>query len=605
MPGPLDDPAERLPFERPLGAHPHPDGGFTFRVWAPEATTVRVVVADPDRPDDPPRGHGAEPEGLGVWSCRISWIGHGHRYWVELDGTTLPDPWSRSQPDGHLGASCTVDPAAIGAVPPGTGGRPPAPRIAPADVVLYEVHVGAATESGDFAGLIDHLDELAHLGVTHLELLPVNQFPGHHGWGYDGIYWSAAQADYGGPARLVQLVDAAHAAGLGVVLDVVYNHIGPTGDQVYDRYGPFFTDRHQTPWGRAINVDGPGSGAVRETICQSAEWWVGAVGVDGLRVDACHAIVDQGARHVLAELTDRVRALSPGALLVAESGLNDPRTVRPESAGGWGFGADWADDLHHALRTLLTDDRQGWYADFGLVADLAKALHRPYVHDGTWSAYRGRRFGARADDVAPERFVVFSQNHDQVGNRPLGDRLPPDARPLAAFVTLLSPFTPMLFMGEEWGEDAPFPFFSDHQDPFIADATRDGRRREFADFTAAGGVEVPDPQDPATFASATLTRRVDPHLADLYRRLLAARQDLPRVDGVTDHHEEERWLRVERGSAVLLANFAPEARAVPCPPSRLQLATHPDVADHVAADAPHLLLPARSGALLRKDTPNP
>jgi maltooligosyltrehalose trehalohydrolase len=552
-------------------------------------------AAGPDRVD-------ASADGLGTWVAELPGWRHGDRYRVEVDGEALPDPWSRWQPEGTTGPSAAVDPAAIGAVAPGTGGRPDRPRHRPADTVIYELHVGTFSAAGDFAGVAGRLGALADLGVTHVELMPVAEFPGHHGWGYDGIFWTAAQSSYGGPAGLVALVDAAHDAGLGVILDVVYNHVGPTGDPVYDAFGPFFTDRHQTPWGRAVNVDGPGSGGVRQTILQSAAWWVGEVGVDGIRVDACHAIVDQSARHVLAELTDHVRAVHPGAVTIAESGLNDPRTVRPEAAGGWGFDADWADDFHHALRTLLTDDRQGWYADFGSVADLAKAFHRPYVHDGTWSAYRGRRFGAPAHDVAPERFVVFDQDHDQVGNRPLGDRLPADARPLAALCTLLSPFTPMLFMGEEHGEDAPFQFFSDHRDDLIADATRGGRRREFADFTAATGEEVPDPQDPATFERSHLSWDRDPALVDLYRRLLAARRELPRVEPVVTFDEDARWLRVERGASVLVANFAAAPQAVPCPAGRVVVATHPDPTaptTEATDGGDGLLLPALAGALIR------
>lgn len=588
-PGPVD----RLPFEHPLGAHATVGGGASFRLWAPAATTVAVRVEGAD--------HRASEVGLGTWVVDVEGVEHGATYWVLVDGEPVADPWSRWQPDGITGPSALVDPVTIGAVEPGTAGRTARPPTRADEVVVYELHVGTFSEAGDLDGVVEHLAGLRELGVTHVELLPVNQFPGDRGWGYDGIFWSAAHHRYGGPEALVRLVDAAHETGLAVILDVVYNHLGPTGDQTYDRYGPFFTDRHHTPWGSAINVDGPGSGAVRETILQNAEWWVGQVGVDGLRVDACHAIVDQSARPVLAELTARVRAVHPGAYLVAESGLNDPRTVLAESHGGWGFDADWADDLHHALRTLLTDDRQGWYADFGHLAQLAKAYDRPYVHDGTWSAYRGRRFGAPAHEVDPERFVVFAQNHDQVGNRPLGDRLPADARPLAALCVLASPFTPMLFMGEEWGEDAPFQFFSDHRDDFIADATRNGRRAEFADFTAATGAEVPDPQALATFERSRLTRRADPDLVQLYRALLQIRPQLPRVPAEVRHDEEAGWLRVDRGTSVLLANFDEHAQRVPCPPARLAIASHPGVTGPVTPDDPHLLLPARSGALLWKD----
>jgi maltooligosyltrehalose trehalohydrolase len=593
-----------LGFERPLGARPAAQSGFDVRIWAPRARAVRIVPAAPaaTAPDPATGGTHLVADGEGTWVAHVSWLGHGDRYWVELDGQAWADPWSRSQPDGTAGPSVAVDPVVVGATTPGLGSRSPRPALDHADAVIYELHVGTFTSAGTLATAAGQLTRLRHLGVTHVELLPVGEFPGTRNWGYDGIFWQAAESDYGGPDALVAFVDAAHDAGLGVILDVVYNHVGPTGDPIYDAYGPFFTDRHQTPWGRAVNVDGPGSGAMRETILQSAEWWVGQVGVDGIRVDACHAIVDQSARHILAELTDRVRAAHPDALCIAESGLNDPRTVRPEPVGGWGFDADWADDFHHSLRTLLTNDRQGWYADFGTIADLAKAFHRPYVHDGTWSAYRGRRFGAPADDVDPMRFVVFSQNHDQVGNRPMGDRLPAEVRPLAAFLTLLSPFTPMLFQGEEDDSDTPFQFFSDHQVQLIADGTRAGRRREFADFTAATGWQVPDPQDRATFVHSVLSNHHDPATEDLYRQLLALRRSIPRTPVVTSFDEADRWLRVDRGPFTLLANFAVEARSVPTPPGTIVLATHAGMATTLAADVTSVELSPRSGALIQRTT---
>lgn len=578
----------------PLGVRPDPAGGFAAWIPAPGAESVAVVV---DAGGDAERSVPLRPAGHhDLWHGAVPSLAHGDRYVVEVDGERTADPWSRWQPDGSDGAAAVVDPGRIGASGPDGAGRPPPPAHPPTEVVLYELHVGSITRGGGFADVVAHLDRLAELGVTHLELLPVGQFPGRHGWGYDGIFWSAAQHSYGGPAELVRLVDAAHQRGLAVVLDVVFNHVGPTGDHVYAPFGPFFTDRHRTPWGAAVNVDGAGSDIVRETIFQTAEWWVGAVGVDGLRVDACHAIVDQSARHVLAELTARVKRLRPDALLVAESGLNDPRTVRSEDDGGWGFSADWADDFHHALVTLLRDDDRAWLADFGSIADLAKACRRPYVHDGTWSSFRGRRFGASAAAIDPERFVVFAQNHDQIGNRPVGDRLPVDRRRLALLLVLLSPFTPMLFFGDEYGETAPFPFFSDHTDPFIADATRRGRQAEFAAFAARRGEQVPDPQDPATFASSWPTGEEDPATVELVRSLLACRRSLPRGDAEVRFDEAARWLRVERGDTVLLANFSDVRVEIPCPPGDVEVATDPATArpgpDRVA-------VPAGAGAFVR------
>jgi maltooligosyltrehalose trehalohydrolase len=334
---------------------------------------------------------------------------------------------------------------------------------------------------------------------------------------------------------------------------------------------------------------------VREWVIQNACQWVAEYHVDGLRLDAIHSIYDSSARHVLAELTARVHAAGPRSIVIAESGLNDPRVIRPEAVGGLGFDAQWADDFHHALRVLLTGDRDGYYEEFGAVADLAKAYHRPFVHDGQYSTHRRRRFGAPAEDRRPEQFVVFDSNHDQVGNRALGDRLPDEARPLAALCTLLSPFTPMLFMGEEHGEPAPFQFFTDHIDPEIAEATRAGRRREFAAFAQFAGEEVPDPQDPETFQRSKLSRREDPELRALYRDLLALRRELAESEAeVLGFDEDEGWLRVRRGEMELALNFSGEARWVPAAGTELVLATAPaELRDDRVA------LPARAGAVLR------
>jgi maltooligosyltrehalose trehalohydrolase len=430
--------------------------------------------------------------------------------------------------------------------------------------------------------------------------MPVAEFPGVHGWGYDGVYLSAAQSSYGGPQGFQRLVDAAHASGLSVILDVVYNHVGASGNQALAAFGPYFTDRYSTFWGNAINYDDAYSEPVREWVLQSAEGWLRDFHVDGLRLDAIHAIYDTGANPIMAQLADRVHAARPGALVIAESGLNDPRVIRPRDRGGFGHDGQWADDFHHALRVLLTGDRGGYYEEFGAVADLAKAYHRPFVHDGGYSTFRKRRFGAPAGDRAPAQFVVFDQNHDQVGNRAFGDRMPAAARPLAAFCTLLSPFTPMLFMGEEYGEPAPFQFFSDHIDEEIATATRDGRRREFAAFAEFAGEEVPDPQDPATFERSKLSRERDEDVARLFATLLRVRRDLPDDEVVTDFDEQARWLTVDRGPFRLACNFADEPRAVPAGAGRREivLATAPGDGARLGGDGT-VVLPALSGALLR------
>jgi maltooligosyltrehalose trehalohydrolase len=566
------------PWERRLGASVVGDGLVEFRTWAPAARRVAVRVGGAE--------HELEDEGYGVWAVRAP-ARAGDDYWLVLDGKRLPDPASRWQPTGLRGPSRVVDPEQF---------QWTRRRFRPArlrDAVLYELHVGTFTAEGTFDAAIEWLPQLAELGVTHLEVMPVGEFPGHHGWGYDGVYVSAAHSAYGGPHGLARFVDAAHAAGLGVILDVVYNHVGASGVRALEAFGPYFTERYETPWGKAVNFDGEESDAVREWVLQSATGWVRDFHLDGLRLDAIHAIHDDSAHHVLRELADRVHAIDRRALVIAESGMNDPKVIRPAGRGGYGHDAAWADDFHHALRALLTGERSGWYEEFGRVAQLAKAFHRPYVHDGGYSTFRRRRFGARADDRRPEQFVVFAQNHDQVGNRAFGDRLAPKARPLAAFCTLLAPFTPMLFMGEEHGEPAPFQFFSDHIDKRMADATREGRRAEFAAFAEFAGEEVPDPQDPATFERSKLTRRGSRKLRELYAALLRARRALPPGVDSIEFSEDDGWLRVRRGAFELACNFAAGARTVPVVGREVALATHT-----AKLGGGGVRLPARAGALI-------
>lgn len=570
------------PWERPLGATVAADGSVTFRVWAPAAEAVAVRVATGEHP--------LTDAGLGVWEATTD-AAAGDDYRFVVDGHAWPDPASRSQPEGVRGPSSVVDPAAWAWSD--DDWRPPALS----DLVVSELHIGTFSAEGTFDGAIPPLAELADVGVTAVQLMPVAEFPGTRNWGYDGVFISAAQSSYGGPAGLARLVDAAHAAGLAVLLDVVHNHLGPTGSEAVRAYGPYFTDKYGTPWGSALNYDDAHCDPVREWVLQSTEWWVRDMHLDGLRLDAIHAVYDQSARHLVAEITDRVHRARPGALVIAESGLNDPKVLRPPEVGGWGCDAQWADDFHHALRVLLTGDSDGYYAEFGTVGDLAKAFGRPFVHDGQWSPVRQKRFGAPAHDCPPEQFVVFTQDHDQVGNRALGDRPPADTRPLAALLTLLSPFTPMLFMGEEYGESAPFQFFTDHIDPEIAEATRNGRRREFASFAAFSGQAVPDPQDPATFDRSRLTRRVDPHLAGLYRTLLRVRRELPPGDAVVDHDPDARWIRVGRGPYEIVANLSDQELTLPRPATTLVVSTHDAV--RLTADGGGVTLPPLGGALLR------
>ncbi|HWC86864.1 MAG TPA: malto-oligosyltrehalose trehalohydrolase [Solirubrobacteraceae bacterium] len=572
--------AEPYPWERELGARPLADGRCQFRVWAPRASeSVAVRLASGDV--------ALEEGGYGVYEGTAP-CGAGEDYWIVLDGQPLPDPCTRWQPEGLRGPSRVLDPG-------GWVGAGPA-FVAPPlrELVLYELHVGTFTPEGTFEAAIPHLSELAALGVGAIEIMPVAEFPGARGWGYDGVYLSAAQSSYGGPEGLARLVHAAHQCGLAVILDVVYNHLGASGVQAIEAFGPYFTEKYETPWGRAINYDDADCDPVRESVLQSAAGWIRDFGIDGLRLDAIHAIFDSSPEHIVAAISRRVHLMSEGSFVIAESGLNDPRMMRPRERGGYGCDAEWADDFHHALRVLLTGYREGYYEEFGHVAQLAKAYHRPHVHDGDYSTFRRRRFGAPADDIGPDQFVVFAQNHDQVGNRAYGDRLPAPARPLAAFCVLLAPFVPLLFMGEEFGEEAPFQFFSDHIDEAIATATREGRRREFASF-AQFGHEIPDPQAASTFEASKLTRKSVPALARLYRDLIAVRRELPPGDADEIAFDEQaRWLLVRRGEFELVCNFASEGAQVPCSGARVVLATG---GEPVVQDG-HVELAALSGALV-------
>ena len=444
----------------------------------------------------------APAERPGRWAVDVEGAGHGTRYRYRLDGgDALADPASRWQPDGVHGPSAVVDPTRFAWTDGDWRG------IALADAVYYELHVGVFTPEGTLDAAIGQLDRLAALGVTLVELMPLSATPGARNWGYDGVFPSAVEATYGGPDELARFVDAAHARGLGVVLDVVYNHLGPEGN-VLPRYGPYFVDTTRTPWGDALNVAGAGSDEVRDLFVQSAGQWIEDFHVDGLRLDAVDAIVDQTARPFLEELGQAVHAraatLGREVLVVAESASNDPRLVTPIEAGGVGLDGMWNDDVHHCLHVALLGDRRGYYADYDGVGDLAHALAHRWVFDGRYSAFRGRRHGRPADHVDPRRLVVFAANHDHVGNTPDGRR-PPYGRAgrlVAAATVVLGPFTPLLFMGEEYAETAPFPFFVDHTDLDLLAATRAGRQAEFSG--AGWDRPVADPADEATFRTAVL-----------------------------------------------------------------------------------------------------
>jgi maltooligosyltrehalose trehalohydrolase len=488
-------------FARTHGARPAARGGVDFRVWAPRARRVAVRVRGKRGFVD----RVLEPREDGFLATHVAEAAPGDDYVFVIDDRgERPDPASRWQPRGVTGDSRIVDTGAWSWSDAGWRG------VDIADAVFYEIHVGTFTREGTFEAVIDELPRLRRLGVTAIELMPIGEFPGARNWGYDGVFGWAPQSTYGGPAGLQRLVDAAHVEGLAVFLDVVYNHVGPEGNVLHE-FAPYFTDRYRTPWGDAINFDGEGSDFVRSYFSESALQWMADYHVDGLRLDAVHAICDFSARPFLAELSDVTARLSQELgrklSLVAESDRNDPQLVRSHDRGGTALDGMWNDDFHHAVHAALTGERNGYYADFGRVADLAKTLEQRFVYDGCYSRFRRRRHGAPAEDVPAQRFIVSVQNHDQVGNRACGERLTvllsaPQLR-LAATFLLLSPFVPLLFMGEEYGETAPFLYFVDHTDQRLRDAVRQGRRGEFRAFGWRG--EVPDPSAESTFERSRLS----------------------------------------------------------------------------------------------------
>jgi maltooligosyltrehalose trehalohydrolase len=475
----------------------------------------------------------------GVFETVVPGVGPDTDYFYRLDGERdRPDPVSRWQPGGVHGPSRVVDRRFDWTDGAWRG-------IDTADLILYELHVGSFTAEGTFDAAAQQLDYLRELGVTAIELMPVAEFPGRRNWGYDGVHPFAAQSSYGGPRGLKRFVDAAHGAGLAVVLDVVYNHLGPEGNYLAE-FAPYFTDRYSTPWGKAINFDGPESDGVRRYFIDNALYWISEFHIDGLRLDAVQMIFDFGARHFLAELGaavhDQGAALDRRVQVIAESDLNDPRLVRGPQVHGFGLDAMWNDDFHHAVHVALTGERSGYYVDFGGDDAIRRVMAERFVLDGRHSEYRRRRHGAPASDVAADRFVVFIQNHDQVGNRAAGERLAglvsPEQQKLAAALLFLSPYIPLLFMGEEYGETRPFLYFVDHGDRELREAVRRGRRREFERFDWQG--PIPDPAAAETFERS----RFDPAKAGRspHRELLALYTDLIRT------RREEPALRPGRAS---------------------------------------------------------
>jgi maltooligosyltrehalose trehalohydrolase len=570
-----------------------------FEVWAPRPDRVRVEVDG--------TAYSMTRSADGWWRAEVA-AGPGARYGFLLDHdpTVLPDPRSPRQPDGVHARSAlhALDPADW--TDSGWTGR----QLAGA--VYYELHVGTFTPTGTFDAAIERLDHFVDLGVTVVELMPVNGFDGSHNWGYDGVLWYAVHEPYGGPDGLQRFVNACHARGLAVALDVVYNHLGPSGNYL-PRFAPYLTEGRNT-WGQSLNLDGPGSDEVRRFIIDNALRWLRDFHIDALRLDAVHALVDRTATHLLAELateTERLAAhVGRPLTLIAESDLNDPTLITPRAAGGYGLAGQWNDDLHHAVHTAVSGERQGYYADFGRLSCLAHTLTHGFFHAGTYSSFRGRTHGRPLDTrvIPASALLAYTCTHDQVGNRAIGDRpsvnLSDGQLAIKAALVLLSPYTPMLFMGEEWGATTPFQFFTSHTDPVIGAATATGRKAEFAEH-GWDSDDIPDPQDSETFLRSKLNwSEIDDarhaRLLDCYRDLIAlrrARAELtdPWLTHVSvEYDEDARWIIVHRGSLTVVYNLSAVAVTVPAAGVPLLFWDAPEVSESSAETA----IPGHSFAVL-------
>ncbi len=537
-------------------------------VWAPETQMVEIIIED--------SAAVMKQENDGWWSLDSPFLTHGTDYGFLLDGEgPFPDPRSPWQPEGVHGLSRYVDHRHF-TWKDSTWKAPPF-----SSALVYELHVGTFTPQGTFLSAIEKLDHLVDLGITHVELMPVAEFSGSRGWGYDGVDLYAPHHDYGGPEALKKLVNACHNKGLAVLLDVVYNHLGPDGNYL-GRFGPYFTDRYVTPWGEAVNLDGPESGPVRRFFIDNALMWLRDYHIDGLRIDAVHAIVDTSAIHFLEQLAQEVKNLEAHLrrhfVLIAESDLNDPRVIRPPQVGGYGIHAQWNEDFHHSLHAVLTGERDGYYRDFGKLRDLAKVMKKGFVYDGCYSIHRRRRHGRKAEGISGSQFVACLQNHDQVGNRANGERsshlLTPGHLKIGAAIVLTSPFIPMWFQGEEWAASSPFLYFTDHQDTKLAEAVRKGRREEFAAF-GWDPEKVPDPQSEETFQRSKLVwnELKEKHHEEIwhwYRELIDLRCRVSELqNGSLDsatitYDEKEQWFAMERGSIIVVCNFSDTEKCIPC-----------------------------------------
>ena len=575
-----------------FGARPLPDGSTQFRVWSPLAESLSVrIVGDESRTAEMSRGEGD------VFEARVARVGAGADYFYVVDGEReRPDPVSRFQPAGVHGPSRVVDPDEFEWTDEGWRG------VALGELVVYELHTGTFTPEGTFESIIPKLAHLKSLGVTAIELMPVAEFPGGRNWGYDGAHLYAPQSTYGGPEGLKKLIDACHREGLAFVLDVVYNHLGPEGNYLGE-FMPVFSDKHKSPWGQGLNFDGAESDGVRRHFIENALYWLAEYHVDALRLDAVHSIVDTSARHLLEELAEEfhalARSLRRGALLIAESDLNDVRVIKGASEGGYGIDAQWSDDFHHSLHALLTKTDRGYFADFGSLEDLAKAISEGFVYDGRRSVYRRRRHGTPSAELPGERFVVCIQNHDQIANGYWGDRLSRllglEQQKLAAALLLCgTPNVPLLFMGQEWAERAPFLYFTSHTDRELGRAVRRGRMEEYDAFVRGEGETestlggFADPQSEATFERSkldwtSLTRSPHAEVLRFYRDLLATRARYACLSNCDKSRTRVRldstrhWLTVERGDAegthaVLVCNFDGGAQSIPLPAGAWRLA---------------------------------
>jgi len=545
-----------------------------FTVWAPLLESVEVHIVSPHD-----RRVALQRDSFGYHTGMLTDVAPGTLYFYRLDGEKeCPDPVSRSQPNGVHGPSEVIDPRFPWEDLSWKGHRL-------SDYIVYELHVGTFSRDGTFDAIISYLEYLNDLGITTIEIMPVSQFPGTRNWGYDGVYPYAVQDSYGGPHGLKRLINACHVQGIAVVLDVVYNHLGPEGNYLWD-FAPYYTDKYMTPWGPAINFDGPYSDGVRKFFIDNALYWVTEFHVDALRIDAVHGIFDFSAKHFLEELGVTVHKeaerLHRHVHLIPESDLNDPRLVRSRDLGGYGLDAQWNDDFHHAVHTVLTNERTGYYQDFGELYHIIKALSEGFVYSGDYSEYRKRSHGNSSADIPAGCFVVFSQNHDQVGNRAQSERLTHlvtlEGLKLAASIVLLSPFIPLLFMGEEYAETSPFPYFVSHSDPSLVAAVQKGRCEEFKAFEWQG---LPsDPQDELTFLQAKLNHEAHRSghqkvIFDYYRTLIGLRKEFAALSRsgkdcmeVLGYHPQKvlllrRWSSTEEVAAIF--NFSVAAVSVTVP----------------------------------------